>query len=125
MENFGTWLLFELEKRGLNQSDLSKLSGLSRGTLSNLVNGTRGFGPDSLAAIARALKLPAEEVFRAAGILPQVKEKSAQISKFDHLLETLSAEDIEDLYAVARAKVERMEEKARAAKMKKPAVQTR
>lgn len=57
----------------MNQSELSRLSGVSRGAISHLINGTRKPGPDVLKSIAGALHLPPDEVFRAAGILPSVE----------------------------------------------------
>lgn len=89
MENFGEWLLRELKKRELSQSDLSKISGLSRGTLSNLINGTRGIGPDSLLAIAKALKLPPTQVFEAAGILPPKAGEDPWVEQMDLKLRSI------------------------------------
>ena len=62
MENFGDWLLKQLKDRNISQSELARLAGISKGTISNLINGTRGAGQDSLSAIAHALKLPPELV---------------------------------------------------------------
>lgn len=70
MDNFGQWLLGILEERELSQSDLSRMAGISRGTLSNIISGNRGRGFKSLAAIAKALKIPREQIYRAAGLLP-------------------------------------------------------
>jgi transcriptional regulator with XRE-family HTH domain len=95
MDNFGDWLLKELKKRELSQSDLSKISGLSRGTLSNLINGTRGIGPDSLLAIAKALKLPPAQVFEAAGILPTKGDTDPWVEKMSHILEMLNPQNRE------------------------------
>lgn len=89
MENFGEWLLNELEKRNMSQSDLAKLSGLSRGTLSNLISGTRGLGTDSINAIARALKLPPAQVFEAAGILPANKDVDPWVEQMNVLLNSI------------------------------------
>lgn len=78
MENFGDWLLEQLRRRNISQSELARISGVSKGTVSNLINGTKGAGQDSITAIARALRLPPEEVFRRAGILPPVPNKDLQ-----------------------------------------------
>ncbi len=90
MDNFGTWLLKELEQRDMSQSDLAKLSGLSRGTLSNLISGTRGIGTDSIEAIARALRLPPETVYRAAGLLPSQPEADEMVEKLNYKITQLT-----------------------------------
>lgn len=78
MENFGDWLIEQLRIRNISQAELARVSGVSKGTVSNLINGTKGAGQDSLTAIARALRLPPEEVFRRAGILPPLPNKDLQ-----------------------------------------------
>ena len=90
MDNFGKWLLQELENRDMSQSELSRLSGLSRGTLSNLISGTRGRGPDSIEAIARAFKMPPEQVFRVAGLLPPKPDEDAWVEEQAHKLSLLT-----------------------------------
>lgn len=70
IEDFGTWLKSELDVRGWRQADLAKAANLHSGSVSNVLNGQRRPGPDFVMGVARALKLPAEEVFRRAGLLP-------------------------------------------------------
>lgn len=72
--SFSEWLSEEIENSGLNQSELARLAGISRGAVSHLINGTRQPGPDICVSIAKALKLPPENVLRAAGILPPLHE---------------------------------------------------
>lgn len=74
METFNEWLENELKKRSWNQNQLAKRSGLAHGTISNILNNNKGFGPESLLAIARALKIPPETIFRAVGWLPESKD---------------------------------------------------
>ena len=59
-----------LEKKGWKQSDLARSAHISTGTISDVVSGRRRVGKDMATSIATALKLPPEQVFRAAGILP-------------------------------------------------------
>jgi transcriptional regulator with XRE-family HTH domain len=70
MERFSDWLLRELKDRDMSQSDLSTVAGLGRGTISNIMNGTRNVGQETLVKIASALHLPPDLVFEKAGILP-------------------------------------------------------
>lgn len=73
--DFSDWLLDQLSKLGWSQSDLARAAGLNRQSISDYVNRRRtNPDPRALISVARALKLPTEVVFRAAGILPQVGE---------------------------------------------------
>lgn len=95
MENFGNWLLEQLKSKNMSQSELARIAGISKGTISNLINGTKGTGPDSLTAIARALKLPVDLVFEKAKMLPSKTELSPIKRKLAHLAEALPDSDIE------------------------------
>ena len=66
---FNNWILSQLKDRGWSQADLARKSGLTRGGVSNYING-RIPDENALRKIAKAFKLPAEVVFRAAGVLP-------------------------------------------------------
>lgn len=92
---FSDWLQQELNNRGLNSYDLAKLtkaSGfkISRSQITHILNETRKAGPDACIAIAYALDLPREEVFRARGWLlrepsevipPSASTKAAKLIK--------------------------------------------
>ena len=79
----------------MNQSDLARLTGLNRGTISNIVNGTKGLGHESLTVIARTLKLSPETVFRAAGILP--KNDDSLSTRAERLVKLASTADDDSL----------------------------
>lgn len=102
MDGFGAWLVEELDQRELSQSDLSRLSGLSQGTISNIISGTRGRGTDSLAAIAKALKLPVEQIYRRAGLLPAPKGLSEEIEQIVHEAEGMTKEEQLELLSYIR-----------------------
>lgn len=70
MESFSDWLLNELQRQNMSQSDLARAANLGRGTISNIMSGTRNVGQDTLVKIARALRLPPELLFEKAGVLP-------------------------------------------------------
>lgn len=95
MENFGDWLLERLKEKNISQSELARMAGVSKGTISNLVNGTKGAGQDSLTAIAHALKLPVDLVFEKAKLLPTKNELSPIKRKLMHLAEGLPDSDVE------------------------------
>jgi transcriptional regulator with XRE-family HTH domain len=94
MERFSDWLLSELKSRNMSQSDLAHLAGLGRGTISNIMTGTRNVGQDTLTAIARALHLPTETVFRAAGLLPPIPPDDAQRERLRAKLSYLTDDDL-------------------------------
>lgn len=85
---FGDWLQRELDNRGWDQAELSRRSGISSAQVSRIVTGGRRPGRDSIDGIARALRLPPEDVLRQAGILPP---KNVNLSPGDRraLVETM------------------------------------
>lgn len=68
--SFSDWIQAELDSRGWDQAELARRSQISDSHISRLVSGGRKPGQDSVKAIARAFRLPAEDVMRQAGILP-------------------------------------------------------
>ncbi len=70
-QEFGIWLLEILEERGWAQSELCLRAQIESGTLSNIISGRRGIGPDKARAIARGLRIPEGEVFRRAGLMTE------------------------------------------------------
>jgi transcriptional regulator with XRE-family HTH domain len=101
---FNDWLKTELDKRGLNQSQLAKLAGISRGTISNIMNENRGIGKNSLLSIARGLKLPATTVLRAASILPEEPEYIPLLDEWNAVFYELTPEDQQEILDIARMK---------------------
>lgn len=67
--DFASWLWDELKKRGWDQRQLVQRSGVSQAQISRIVNNMRKPGPESVRRIARALQVPEETAFRAAGIM--------------------------------------------------------
>ncbi len=104
MDNFGEWLVAELDRRDISQSDLSRLSGLSQGTISNIISGVRGRGPESIVAIAKALKLPIEKVYREAGLLPPRPNHNEEIEQLVHEAEGMTKEEQLELLSYIRWK---------------------
>lgn len=119
---FSDWLLSELAKRKWTQADLARRSGLTKQAVTNYVSG-RVPNRDALVSIAKSLQIPIEIIFDAV-TGKNKSEKTLQISKFDHIIEQLPDEDIDDLYTLAKAKLERIEEKDRQAASKKKRLAT-
>lgn len=78
-QHFIEWLQNQIKKRSWSQTDLRQRANMagypmSSSQLSNILSGNRGAGPDMCIAIAHALSLPREEVFRARGWLLEEPE---------------------------------------------------
>jgi len=107
MENFGEWLIQEIDKRGWTQSDLVRLSGISRGTLSNIISGTRGVGNDSMVAIAHALKISPVTIFRKAGLLPPDTSEKVSFEDWQYIISQLTPDEQEEIRQIVELKIER------------------
>ena len=103
---FNDWLLDRLKEKEWSQADLARASGLTTAAISKYINGRT---PDdtALSKIAKALKLPAETVYRAAGVLPPVTYLDERRAELLHILSDLNDDDIEELYIIAKVKSER------------------
>lgn len=66
--DFPEWLQELLTERGIGIRELSRMSGISAAAISNVLNRNRGVGSEFCQAMAKALKLPEEEVFLRAGL---------------------------------------------------------
>ena len=106
METFQEWLETELNRRDWRIADLARRASVDKGNLSRVLSGLRNPGPDICLAIARALNVPPEDVFRQAGILPPKAEVDAKSEEMLHLFQQLKAEDQERLLQTARAWIE-------------------
>jgi transcriptional regulator with XRE-family HTH domain len=78
VNTFSEWLNAELAKRDWSAADLARQAGVTRGTISNILNDTRNPGPDACVGIARALEMDPVAVFRLAGLLPPGREQKQQ-----------------------------------------------
>jgi Helix-turn-helix. len=101
MDNISEFLTAEMNKVGMNQSDLARKSGVSTGQISRLINGTRGVGEKSLRAIAEALSVPPDVMFRVAGFLPPAPAKTEQTERLLYLFNLMDARQKEILLSQA------------------------
>jgi transcriptional regulator with XRE-family HTH domain len=112
LQEFAEWLQGELDRRGWDQSKLARRAGVSQGQVSRVLSGTRGLGPDTCRAIARALDLPEEVVFRKAGLLSEKSEEAEKLKLLELiiLLESASDEDLDLMIEMARVVKKRSSE---------------
>lgn len=87
--NFSIWLEEQLELRGWRPSDLATAAGLSNATISRVLNGDRRAGPEVATAIAKALSLPPEFVFRQVGLLPAQGHVDGPSPSFQEIAEIM------------------------------------
>ncbi len=112
--DFPTWLLSQLHAQGWSQSELARRAELSPQAISDYINGKRtNYDQDALNGIARALKLPPEEVFRAAGYLPPASAESEILEQIVHVTSPLPLDEQVGILEFARMRARLAEEKGR------------
>lgn len=72
-QHFTFWLEAQLRERGWSQSEAARRGGFSASMIQQVLSGTTNPGLDFCRGISRAFKLPLEDVFRFAGILPPAR----------------------------------------------------
>lgn len=102
---FNDWLLKELSSRGWSQADLSRNSGLTRGAISNYING-RDPDKKALRKLAKGLNLPIELILEKAGELQEKSELSPLRRQLLHLSEGLPDSDIELALKILESRAE-------------------
>ena len=89
---FSSWLNAEMGKASLNQSELAKRANINQAAVSRLLAGTTTPSAETCNAIAKALKLPPEQVYRAAGLLPPKSEHDELVERAEHMLRSFKTE---------------------------------
>jgi transcriptional regulator with XRE-family HTH domain len=74
---FGEWIAREREKRGWSQADLARYAGLHRQSLYKIENGEASPAVETFIALATALDISPNVLFRKAGLLPPIDENDA------------------------------------------------
>ena len=121
--NFPEWLLAELEKRSMTQAELARKSGVTPPQISRILSGTRGTEGKTLSAFAHALKLPPEEVYRAAGLLPPEPAETKLARQITHITSQLPPEEQQGLLEFAKLRLRLSEGQAKY-ETRKPAKHT-
>ena len=106
MTNFPDWLANELTKRDISPSELARLSNKSPAVITRILNGERRPAPETIEAIAHALRLPPETVFRAAGLLPPLPPEDAEWEIWREKLEQLTPENRQRFRRIMEAEID-------------------
>jgi transcriptional regulator with XRE-family HTH domain len=88
---FSEWLQSEMDKRGWSQSDLARSADLNRAVINKLLNGKSHPQPVTLEAISRALKIPVETIYRAAGLLPANMDNDDATDEAMHIFKSIQS----------------------------------
>lgn len=107
MEQFQNWLNRELNFRGWSQSELARRANITPSTISRILTGDRKIGNDVATSIADALRVPKEEVLRAAGLLTKSNPRDERIERILMRIEELDSQDQEVIDALIETLLER------------------
>lgn len=97
MENIADFIKAEIERKGWSQARLAKAAKLDSAVISNIINEKRGIGWESARAIADALNIPAETMFRKAGLLPPAPAKTEQADRLLYMFNQLDPDKTQEL----------------------------
>ena len=109
-ERFQSWLQQKLDERDWTYADLASRAGIGKSTISMIMSGVRSPGTDPCLAIARALHIPAAEVYREAGLLPPEPELTEQKERLLNWFETLDTRGRQYILDTAERQAERQRE---------------
>ena len=106
---FVEWLNEELDARGWYRADLSRATGIHKGSISNVMNGKRPPTAHFVLSVARALKVNPEGLYRRAGILPPKPSPNHDplIDEAIQAMARLSEDDKREIVEYARFKYHR------------------
>lgn len=101
--DFPKWLKEKREANSWSQSEFARVAGISRQVVSDYEGYKRKyFDEDILRKIARALKLPAETVFREAGKLDAEPGIDPWAEEMNHKMKLLPLRDCSTLFYCSR-----------------------
>lgn len=83
--DFPYWLKHQRESRGWKQAELARRASVSRQAISNYEGRkTTYYDYNTLRKIARAFKIPPEQIYQAAGLLPPPSKSDQWTKEMEH-----------------------------------------
>lgn len=107
------WVRGELLKRAWPQQELSRRSGISPSQITRFLSEERGIGEEAINGFAKAFGVPPETLFRIAGFLPPVPEKTELINQIMELTAKLPQKDQQEILYYARMRAQLADERGR------------
>lgn len=101
---FSQWVLGQLEEREWSRADLARRAGLSRTAISDVITGKANPGFTLCVSIGKALEIPAESIFRVAGLLPEKPDIDEERELILHQVAKLTKDDQEEVLAFIQMK---------------------
>ena len=113
---FFDWLDARLRDLDLSDNQFAHKAGISQSVISKARNRDRGIGWDAGLAIAQALELPPDIIFKKLELWPvsaEERQRGVIVDEMLHIVPDLSVSDQEELLQLARLKLERRKKEAR------------
>lgn len=120
MDTLQAWLEGELSARGWSLADLARQARINPSSLSRVLTGSRRAGPELCRAIAEALKVPPEEVFRRAGLLPGERQVDEVAEELLYYLSAMAPDDRRLALAIVRTLFEAADKSRQILEIKRP-----
>lgn len=100
---FTRWLEEELNARNWRPADLARAADLPQPTVGNILNGNREIGAKVAVAVAQALDIPADLVFRKAGLLPDAPgpERDPSFQEIIEIMRNMTEDERREIVAYA------------------------
>jgi DNA-binding XRE family transcriptional regulator len=89
MNTFMEWLDKQRKKRGWTRAKLARVAGVSPTIIYFIARGKRVPGSFLCNGLAKALNLPREEVYRAAGLLEPIYHPMEDVERGEHYLDLM------------------------------------
>lgn len=90
--SFAAWLNRELDNRGWSRSEAARRGEFSASMLDKVISGYSQPGLDFCNGVARAFKLPLEDILRKAGILPPINRRDGTLASLIRRIEGLPSD---------------------------------
>jgi transcriptional regulator with XRE-family HTH domain len=101
-QDFAEWLRQEIDTRGWSYRELARRAKISVSTVSQVANQKQYPGADFCLSVARAFRVPPEQVFRRANILPGRVKHDPRVQEIIDTLQYLPSDDLDRVLAVVQ-----------------------